>query len=84
MELKQTPIKSPPRSANNANIHPKQNTYLNKLNWQIDYSLPISKAGILIVFAPNGVLGWCQCQFNGIKNLFEWFKSPPLPKSCVI
>ena len=57
----------------------KQNdgTHLNKLNWQIDYSLPISTKGVLIVFASNGVLGWClQRQFNGIKNLFEWFKSP--------
>ena len=61
----------------------KQNDgiHLNKLNWQIDYSLPISTKGVLIVFASNGVLGWCQRQFNGIKNLFEWFKTQPLPST---
>ena len=53
---------------------------LYKLNWQIDYSLPISDSkGVLIVFASNGVLGWCQRQFNGIKNLFEWFKNATTP-----
>ena len=70
----------------------KQNdgTHLNKLNWQIDYSLPISK-GVLIVFASNGVLGWCpnvnltalRIYLNGSKALLH-ATTPLLPPQLLL